>query len=164
MPAHLSPKLRWAVARVTHVATLTDSSPRFVRTTSPPTPTQSPRCSFVNSSKSDVTASSAKSWISPLESRIVAKASLPWRRRSIRRPATITQVQFRELFEVRRHRVEREELDLPARVAHRGEGQFALAAQEHQASRDHHRVARLLAVGEVVVAALERRGERVMSK
>ena len=81
MPAHLSPKLRWAVASVTHVATLTESSPRLVRTTSPLTPTQSPRCSLVNSSKSAVTD------------------------------------------------VEGEELDLPARVAHRGEGQLALGAQ-----------------------------------
>jgi len=48
-------EVRCAVASVTHVATFTDSSPRFVRTTSPLTPTQSPKCSFVNSSNSDVT-------------------------------------------------------------------------------------------------------------
>jgi hypothetical protein len=39
-----------------------------------------------------------------------------------------------------------------------------LATQEHQASRDVDRIARFLAVGEVVVAALKRRGERVVSK
>ena len=35
MPAHLSPKLRWASARRSQLATLIESSPRFVRTTSP---------------------------------------------------------------------------------------------------------------------------------
>jgi len=90
MPAHLSPKLCRAVASLVQVATRTDSSPRLVRTTSPLTPTQSPRWSFVNPSKSPVTWASANSWTSPLESRIVAKARRPWARSSITRPATLT--------------------------------------------------------------------------
>ncbi len=55
MPAHLSPKLRTASASRSHVATLTESSPRLVRTTSPTTPTQSPRWSLENSSKFSAT-------------------------------------------------------------------------------------------------------------
>jgi hypothetical protein len=91
MPFHLSPKPRRVSASITHVATFTDSSPRFVLTISPVAPTQSPRLILPKPSKSSVTAASANSWISsPLPSRKVAKASLPWARCSITRPATLT--------------------------------------------------------------------------
>ncbi len=58
--------------------------------TSPRTPIQSPRFSSQNCSKSGVVADGAKSWIRPLESASVPKASLPCTRRSIRRPAMLT--------------------------------------------------------------------------
>ncbi len=53
-PCHLSPKLRRAWARSSHPVTFTDSSPRWVRTTSPTAPIQSPRFSLANSSKAAV--------------------------------------------------------------------------------------------------------------
>ncbi len=90
MPCHLSPKPRVVSASTEKVETLTDSSPRRVRTTSPVAPTQSPMLSRVNASNDSVTADSAKSWTSPVESRRVAKASLPCGRTSMRRPATET--------------------------------------------------------------------------
>ena len=92
IPRHLSPKPSSVSASTTNVATLTDSSPRLVRTTSPTAPTQSPMRSSPNRSKDAVSAASANSWTSPVESRSVAKASLPCGRTSITRPATETVV------------------------------------------------------------------------
>ncbi len=65
-----------------------------------------------------------------------------------RRADPVAQVQLRELLEVRGHAVEREELDLAARVAHRGEGELALTAQQHHPARDADDLTRLLAVTE----------------
>ena len=53
-PCHLSPKLRRASARSVHSLTMTESSPRLVRTTSPRAPIQSPRFNSTNSSKRSV--------------------------------------------------------------------------------------------------------------
>ena len=90
-PWNLSPKLRRVSASIVQAFTFTDSSPRLVFTTSPIAPTQSPRLMRSKPAKSSVTAASANSWISPpLPSRSVAKASLPWARCSITRPATDT--------------------------------------------------------------------------
>ena len=77
-------------------------------------------------------------------------------------PDPVAQVQFRELLELVGHAREREQLDLTARVTHRGEGEFALATKEHQPAGDVHAVARLLAVGEMVVGRLQRRGVGVV--
>ena len=90
MPCHLSGNGLRASARRTHEPTLTDNSPRRVLMTSPVTPTQSPRCRPVNPSKSGVVASAANNWIRPVESCRTPKASLPWSRRSMSRPAIVT--------------------------------------------------------------------------
>ncbi len=58
--------------------------------TSPATPIQSPRLSSQNRSKSGVEADGANSWMRPVESARVPKASLPCTRRSMSRPATAT--------------------------------------------------------------------------
>ena len=55
--------------------------------TSPRTPIQSPRFSSQNCSKSGVDVDGANSWMRPLESASVPKASLPCTRRSMSRPA-----------------------------------------------------------------------------
>ena len=89
-PRHLSPKLRRASASSSHPVTFTESSPRFVRTTSPTAPTQSPRLSLVNSSKRSVTFARANSCTDPELSRSSANASLPCGRESMTRPATPT--------------------------------------------------------------------------
>gem|GEM_PF-3696947 len=89
-PRHLSPKERRASASSTQSCTLTDSSPRRVRTTSPLAPTQSPRFRRTNASSSSVVPVWANSCTAPLESRSSAKATLPWVRRSMTRPDTET--------------------------------------------------------------------------
>ena len=91
MPFHLSPKPRRVSASIVHDVTFTESSPTFVFTTSPVAPTQSPRLIRPKSSNPSVTLASANSCTSaPLPSRRVAKASRPWGRLSITRPATVT--------------------------------------------------------------------------
>ena len=89
-PCHLSPKLRRASAKSSHSATLTESSPRLVRTTSPRAPIQSPRLRRTNSSNRAVTAARANSWTEPDASRSSAKASFPCGRDSMILPATAT--------------------------------------------------------------------------
>ena len=79
-----------ASASSSHPVTFTESSPRFVRTTSPTAPTQSPRLSLVNSSKRSVTFARANSCTDPELSRSSANASLPCGRESMTRPATPT--------------------------------------------------------------------------
>ncbi len=56
--------------------------------TSPVTPIQSPRDSPTKSSNLGVSPDRAKSWMRPDESASVPKATLPWSRRSMSRPAT----------------------------------------------------------------------------
>ena len=56
--------------------------------TSPVTPIQSPRDSPTKSSNRGVSPARAKSWTRPEESASVPKATLPWSRRSMSRPAT----------------------------------------------------------------------------
>ena len=70
--------------------TLTLSSPRLVRTTSPVAPIQSPSERWVKASNSSVTLARQKSCTAPEESRSSANASLPWGRLSMIRPATDT--------------------------------------------------------------------------
>ncbi len=76
-PRHLSPKLRRASASSCHSATFTESSPRLVRTTSPTAPTQSPRLSLTNRSKSSVQFAPANSCTAPDASRSSAKEIFP---------------------------------------------------------------------------------------
>ena len=72
--------------------TLTDSSPFFVFMTVPSAPTQSPRSRSSKAAwlSSPITARDTNSWTEPVPSRTVANVSLPWRRMSSSRPATLT--------------------------------------------------------------------------
>ena len=76
----------------------------------------------------------------------------------------VTQVQFRELLEPLGGGRQGEELDLAAGVTHRGEGQLALGAHQHQPAGDVDRDARLLAVAEVRVRRPQCAGEGVVGK
>ena len=90
MPCHFSGGGSSDFDSSTRFETFSDSSPRFVFTTSPAAPTMSNRSTSSRSAQScaGMAFSAMNSWMSPDRSRSCANATLPWRRSSTMRPAT----------------------------------------------------------------------------